>query len=301
MSIERVAIVGTGTQGAQIAYRCAVRGYDVRAFDASAAARDAARKKIRGWLGKHVAEGRLAPQEAAEAEGRLQLLASLSDTVADADLVIEAVPENLELKRAVWLQIDGVAPAETLLATNSSSIPSSRLAEATNRQGRTFSLNFDFPVEDSLVELMWNGETSQASKEVVRPFLVSLGMIVLESHREIQGFSFNRVWRAIKKECLHLVGEGYSDVQGLDRHFMLTFGTSLGPFAFMDMVGLDVVRDIELSYCRESGDPADLPPTMLLEMIERGELGVKTGKGFYEYPNPAYQTPGWLEEEHTAG
>jgi 3-hydroxybutyryl-CoA dehydrogenase len=110
------------------------------------------------------------------------------------------------------------------------------------------------------------------------------------------GFIFNRVWRAIKKECLHLVDDGVATHEDVDRAWMIATGGRAGPFGMMDMVGLDVVRDIEMVYYRESGDELDAPPRLLLDKIERGELGIKTGKGFYTHPYPAYQAPGWLKK-----
>jgi 3-hydroxybutyryl-CoA dehydrogenase len=294
--IRSVAIIGTGTQGSQIAYRCAISGYPVVLFDAFPAAREGAFQKIRGWLHQYVNKGKLTNAQAGAALARISVGTALSESVSEADLVIEAVPEQLRLKQEVWQQIDSFASAHTLLATNSSSIRSSLLAVAVQRKDRTFNVNFDFPVDDDLMEIMWNAETSEETKSSARVFVASLGMIVLETRREIQGFSFNRVWRAIKKECLHLFGEGYCDFEELDRHFVLTFGTAYGPFALMDKIGLDVVRDIELSYYHETNDPTDKPPQALLEMIAQGHLGVKTGKGFYNYPHPSYEEPDWLHK-----
>lgn len=112
---------------------------------------------------------------------------------------------------------------------------------------------------------------------------------------ENTGFVVNRVWRAIKKEILQLVNDGVASHEDVDRAWMLATKAPIGPFGLMDMVGLDVVRDIEMVYCRESGDASDAPPRILLDKIARGELGLKTGKGTYSYPNPAFQTPGWLK------
>jgi 3-hydroxybutyryl-CoA dehydrogenase len=115
--------------------------------------------------------------------------------------------------------------------------------------------------------------------------------------KESTGFIFNRVWRAIKKECLTVVDEGVATFEDVDRAWMSLNGTEIGPFGMMDRVGLDVVRDIELVYYGESGDPSDRPPRILLDMIDRGELGVKAGRGFYTYPDPDYRRPGWLHGE----
>ena len=130
-------------------------------------------------------------------------------------------------------------------------------------------------------------------------FLVSQNHLPIVTKREIKGFSLNRVWRAIKKECLYLWGQGYIDPEDLDRAFILEWNTEYGPFALMDKVGLDVVRDIEMSYFRESRDTTDIPPAALDEMIKNGYLGEKSGKGFYEYPNPAYGEKGWLYRKNT--
>ncbi|HUT71088.1 MAG TPA: 3-hydroxyacyl-CoA dehydrogenase family protein [Desulfatiglandales bacterium] len=291
---EKVAIIGVGTQGAQIAYRCAVSNKTVYLFDTSKEMLDKATQKITTWLDDHVKKGKLTKEEADLAFKRIHVCATLADSLADVELAIESVPEDLDLKRKVWADIDSIAPAKTLLTTNSSSLRSSEIAGVTTRKDRTFNVNFSFPVDDYLVEVMWNKDTSEETKVAVRQFLDSLHMAVVETRREIKGFTFNRVWRAIKKECLFLYGNGYCNPQDLDRAWMLEFGTPFGPFGLMDMIGLDVVRDIELSYYHDSGNESDKPPKSLYEMIERGHLGVKTGKGFYEYPNPAYERPDFL-------
>ena len=145
-----------------------------------------------------------------------------------------------------------------------------------------------------MVELMRGTDTSDETIEQARKFALNIGMTPLMVRKESTGFIFNRVWRAIKKECLHLVDEGVASHEDVDRAWMIAIGMPVGPFGLIDMVGLDVVRDIEMVYYRESGDESDAPPKLLLEMIEKGELGVKTGKGFYSYPDPAFQQPGWL-------
>lgn len=283
-TVKRVAVVGAGTQGAQIAFRCAAEGYDVALVDISAPVLELAKERIAQWADGWRQSSRLSAAGAEAVRGRIRYHNAIAPGVCDADLVIEAVPEKLDLKRQVWAQIDALAPAPALLTTNSSSIRSSLLAEGIGRKQLTFSINFSMPAEDDLVEVMWNAYTDAATRQAARTFASSLQMTVLVTGREIQGFSFNRVWRAIKKECLRLYAGGYCDPTELDRHFCLEFGCRIGPFALMDKVGLDVVRDIELSYYRESGDESDRPPQALLDLIAQGHLGVKTGRGFYTYP-----------------
>ena len=299
--LARVTIVGAGTQGSMLACRCAARGRQVAVFDVDAGALDRARDKIEAWLAGYAAAGRLTAAEAERASAAVTFFVDLADALAGSELVIENVPERIELKQAVWEEIDALAPPGALLTTNSSSLRSSEIGERVARKELTFNVNFMTPTEDDLVEVMWNAQTSETTKAAALAFLESIGCIPTVTHREIKGFSLNRVWRAMKKECLRLWAEGYIEPGDLDRAFMLEWGTGLGPFGLMDKVGLDIVRDIELSYYRESGDETDLPPQALEDKVAAGELGEKSGRGFYTYPGPAYERPGWLRREDGEG
>ena len=292
--LANVGIAGAGTQGSQIALRCMLGGRRTRLFDVSSAQLDDALLKVRRWLDERVTKGELTPEEAQSSWARIHRCDTLAECVADADVVIEAVPEKLELKRAVWNEIDGLAPTKTILTTNSSSLRSSVIGRDVQRKGKTFNLNFGQPAEDDHVEVMWNAHTSAETKEAVLSFLSSLGFVPLVTHKEISGFSLNRIWRAVKKESLHLVDQGYCDFQDIDRGSILIFGWSQGPFQLMDAIGLDVIRDIELSYYEESGDESDRPRELLEDLVAKGHLGVKTGRGFYSYPHPEFEQPGWL-------
>ena len=299
--LDHVTICGAGVQGSMLAFRCVIHGKDVALFDVDEGALERAAGKIETWLAESVADGKLSQEESRASWRRLTLYPELAAAVSDADIVIENVPERLELKQAVWAEIDTLAPARTLLTTNSSSLRSSEIGAEVRRKEKTFNVNFMTPTKDDMVEVMWNDQTAAQTREDALAFLRSIHNIPIVTKREIKGFSLNRVWRAMKKECLKLWAEGYIDPHDLDRAFMLEWGTAYGPFALMDKVGLDVVRDIELSYYRESGDASDIPPRALDEMIAAGRLGEKSGRGFYEYPDPAYAQPGWLRGESDAG
>jgi 3-hydroxybutyryl-CoA dehydrogenase len=294
--LAKVGIVGAGTQGSQIAFRCVLAGRQTSVYDVSSAQLDEALLKVRRWLDERVAKGELTPERAEDSWARLHRCGALWECVEDADIVIEAVPEKLELKRAVWNEIDELAPTKTILTTNSSSLRSSVIGRDVQRKGKTFNLNFGQPAEEEQVEVMWNAHTSAATKDAALSFLSSLGFVPLVTHKEIPGFSLNRIWRAVKKEALSLVDQGYCDFQDIDRGAMLVFGWSHGPFQLMDAIGLDVIRDIELSYYAESGDESDRPPQLLDDLVARGHLGVKTGQGFYSYPHPEFEHPDWLRK-----
>src|SRR5690606_35746553 len=122
-----------------------------------------------------------------------------------------------------------------------------------------------------------------------------MGLLAIMVRKENTGFVFNCIWRAVKKESLRLLDQGVASVEDIDRTWMIQMESDMGPFAMMDRIGLDVVRDIEQVYCEESGDPRDAPPRVLQDKIARGELGIKTGRGFYNYPDAAWQMPGFLK------
>ncbi len=226
---------------------------------------------------------------------RIHLTRDMKECADSVDLVIEAVPEKLDIKREVFAQLDKMCPSHTILATNSSSIRISAIEDATNRPDKVLNMHFYPPIwERPMVELMRGTKTSDETIDRVREFARNIGLTPLPVLKESTGFLFNRVWRAIKKECLHLVDNGVATYEDVDRAWMIFTGMKIGPFGLMDLVGLDVVRDTELEYYHESGDERDYPPKLLLDKIEKGELGVKTGKGFYTYPNPAFEQPDWL-------
>ena len=284
--------------GAQIGLHCASYGYTVWLVDVSEEALERTSQSHVKELDARVEMQHITKKEKDAILKRIHFAGDLKVGASQTDLVIEAVPERLELKREVFAQLDRVCPSHTILATNSSSIRISRIEDATQRQDRLLNTHFYPPIwQRTLVELMRGTTTSDETIERVCQFAQNIGLTPLLVLKESTGFIFNRVWRAIKKECLHLVDEGVASHEDVDRAWMIVLEMPYGPFGAMDMIGLDVVRDIEMVYYKESGDESDAPPKILLDKIERGELGVKTGKGFYTYPSPAFQDPSWLKRD----
>jgi 3-hydroxybutyryl-CoA dehydrogenase len=296
MEIKRISVIGLGTLGTQIAIQTAYYGYEVRGYDQDPQIFQKTIQKIKGmmkFLGKNPTMG---AEEWEKGAGKVKLAKDLAEAVKDGDLVIEVVPEVLELKRKVWAQIDSLAPKGALLATNSSSIPVSRIESATQRPEKCLNIHFYQPaVGWTIVDVMGGTQTPPEVLETAKQFIRSIQCIPLTVKKEILGFCFNSVWRAIKRQTLYLWGEGFVDFRDVDRAWMVMFTPTHGPFFLMDLVGLDVVYDIEMSYYNESKDPKDYPPKALKDMIERKELGVKTGKGFYTYPNPEFGRPEFLK------
>jgi 3-hydroxybutyryl-CoA dehydrogenase len=293
-----VGIVGAGTMGRRIGFQCLINGVKVRLFDIRPEAAGEAVGAVRGLIEEREADGRLKKGTLAAALPLLSVSPTLEDCVSGADLVIENVPEKVELKRSVFAEIGKHVGPGTLLATNTSSIPGSQIADAVLRPERFLNFNWGKP-DDVRVEVMGHSRTAPETVEAVMAFLKRLGMVALQVRREIMGYACNRVWRAVKKEVLFLIDGGYMSPEDIDRGWMLEWETEVGPCGVMDYIGLDVVRDIELNYFRASGNPADRPPGFLEDMVSRGKLGQKTGEGFYKYPQPAYKRPGWLKGEKT--
>ena len=292
-TIERVAIIGAGTMGWQIAARTARSGRVVALYDAMDGAVERALGKIRDELPTALTESGQV-WDVPALLGRVRAAGSLAEAVADADLVIEAVREHLPTKREVFAEIDRLAP-HAILATNSSSLPSATLADTVTRPERLLNMHFFSPIwQREMLEVMSCGETDQAVIDTAMDFGRSLGLITAEVRGQSMGFIINRVWRAVKRESMRVVDEGHATPEDVDRLWMGFFGTPTGPFGVMDMVGLDVVSDIEASYVAVTLDPTDRVSPTLGVKVAAGELGEKTGQGFYAHPNPAFREPGFL-------
>jgi 3-hydroxybutyryl-CoA dehydrogenase len=294
--VRRVAVVGTGTLGSQIAMTVARAGYEVTVFDPREGAFEGTLEGIRARLVGRAAPPFIPWERWDACKDAIRQVTDLGEAVGGADLVIEAVPENLELKREVWTAMSREATPQAILATNSSSLPVSRLEDCSGRPERCLNLHFYQPLLGmNLVDVMGGTRTPSELVEQAAAWVRTLHCIPLTVKKEILGFCFNRVWRAIKREVLHMWADGFVDLRDVDRAWMVFTGMNMGPFGLMDAVGLDVVYDIEMVYYEDSGDPKDRPPDLLKAMVDRGELGAKSGKGFYTYPNPEYERPDFLK------
>ncbi|HEY8292440.1 MAG TPA: 3-hydroxyacyl-CoA dehydrogenase family protein, partial [Thermomicrobiales bacterium] len=211
-------------------------------------------------------------------------------------LVIEAIPERVEMKRALFSQLDECCREGAIVATNSSSIRVSYLEDAMTRPEKVANLHFYNPIgEIPMVEIGGGTKTDTETVDALTEYARRIALLPLHVRKESTGFIFNRVWRAIKKETLKVVESGVASFEDVDRAWMTMYHTPMGPFGKMDEIGLDVVKEIEEHYAAESNDPTDLPPHILTERVTRGDLGMKTGRGFYRYPNPAWAQPDFLK------
>ncbi|CAK7281157.1 3-hydroxyacyl-CoA dehydrogenase family protein [Streptomyces sp. RM1] len=269
-----VAVIGAGTLGRRIALMFATRG-DVRIYDP---VRQAGEEAV-DFVARHLPK---TAERIGGTPGEVTATTEAAAAVAGAWLVVEAVPERLELKREIFAELDRTAPADAILASNSSSYPTGRFADAVARPERLLNMHFYMPPRQSAVDLMSSGHTDRAVLDLLLRELPRYGVQPFEARRESTGFIFNRVWAAIKRESLAVVAEGVSTPQDVDRMWQINTGLESGPFRQMDKVGLDVVLDIENHYAEENPALPAGPRELLRRYVEAGHLGVKTGRGFYD-------------------
>lgn len=273
--INIVGIIGAGFTGKQIAAQTALHGFIVKVYDISPKVIEDAKKYINGILKR---------KNLPEAIQKVSYHSDLDEALKDVDLVIEAVPENLELKKIVFSEIDNRAPAHTIIGTNSSSYPVSKIESVVKRKDKVLNLHFYPPIPlRPMVDIMRGSETSDETFETGKNWIEDIKCEPLVVNKECLGFVFNRIWHAVKKECLKIWDGGYADIKTVDTAWKIFTGMKMGPFTTMDGIGLDVIYAVESSYYNESRDPSDKPPDALRQMVENGDLGMKSGKGFYTY------------------
>jgi 3-hydroxybutyryl-CoA dehydrogenase len=220
--------------------------------------------------------------------GQVSAQADIADAVRNAWLVIEAIPEKLELKKQIFGQLDELSPADAILASNSSSYASRMFLDKVHHPERVLNIHFYMPPKQNAVDVMSCGKTDRGVIDFVLARLPRFGFYPFEARRESTGFIFNRIWAAVKREALEVVAEGVSTPQEVDRMFEINSGSAAGPFRMMDQVGLDVVLDIEEHYCAEHPEYPEGPRRLLRSYLQQGRLGVKSGAGFYDdYTRPA--------------
>ena len=280
-SSRPVAVIGAGTLGRRIALMFAAHGAQVGIYDLAEAQRHAAVDFVSQNLPA------LTDQLTGIVPGQVSAEADLADAVHNAWLVIEAIPERLELKKQMFGQLDELAPADAVLASNSSSYASRMFLDKVHHPERVLNIHFYMPPKQNAVDIMSCGKTDRRVLDFVLETLPHFGLYPFEARRESTGFIFNRIWAAVKRESLEVVAEGVSTPQEIDRMFQINTGSSAGPFRMMDRVGLDVVLDIEEHYCAEHPEYPEGPRRVLRSYLEQGRLGVKSGAGFYDdYSHP---------------
>jgi 3-hydroxybutyryl-CoA dehydrogenase len=280
--IRQIAVIGTGTMGRGIAYLAAVAGYDTVIHDADAAALDAARASVESSLRKQTEKGKVTADAAAAAMERLQTAADLEPAVRQADLIIEAVPEDLDLKKNIFGQADLFCDEESILASNTSSMSISELSGAVERRDRFVGMHFFNPPHAmKLIEIVRGERTSDDTVAQVRAVAEKMGKTPIVV-RDSPGFATSRLGIALGLEAIRMLEEGVASAEDIDRAMELGYNHPMGPLRLTDLVGLDVRLSIA-EYLAATLGPCFEPPQLLREMVRDGKLGKKSGRGFYEW------------------
>lgn len=282
--IRQITVLGSGTMGRGIAYLAAISGFDTIVHDVDGASLDAAKASIESLLRKGVENGKVDAVSADEARDRVEYGADLESALRGADLVIEAVPEVLELKQELFAQADLFCGEETILASNTSSISISRLAENVERRDRFIGMHFfNPPHRMKLVEIVTGHRTSEDTVERTREVALRMSRepIVV---RDSPGFASSRLGVVIGLEAIRMLEDGVASAEDIDRAMELGYNHPMGPLRLTDLVGLDVRLSIA-EYLASTLGPRFEPPALLRAMVSEGKLGRKTGQGFYRWDN----------------
>lgn len=284
--IRKVAVVGAGLMGHGIAQEFAYTGYDVSLHDLSPEQLNAALANIRRNLDMLADAGIVEADDVERVTGAVHASTSLEEVVADADIVIEAVTENLEVKHRTYRRLEELCPERTIFASNSSTFMPSQMAVATKRPDRMIVTHyFNPPYLVPLVEVVRGPETSDETFEAMFALMLKVGKKPVALQKELPGFIGNRLQIALLRECLSLVEKGYATPEDIDTVVRYGFGRRLsaaGPFAISDIAGWDTLLAVGDQLIGDL-DASQTVPGIVKEMVDRGELGVKTGKGFYDW------------------
>jgi 3-hydroxybutyryl-CoA dehydrogenase len=284
MGIQRITVIGTGTMGNGIAGQAAISGFDVVLFDIEESRVRAALEQIDKTYAKGLARQKVSEPDVSAAKNRLKTAVDLSDAIANADLIIEAVPENMALKKELFAKFERDGQAKVLLASNTSSLSITEIASAVQRPSNVGGMHFFNPVAVMpLVELVRGEYSSPETMAAMRAVAEKMGKQCIEVS-DSPGFATSRLGIALGNEAMRMFEEGVGSAEDIDKAMLLGYWHPIGPLALTDLVGLDVRLAISEHLFKEIGSDTFRPPKILRRMVRAGKLGRKSGRGFYEYP-----------------
>lgn len=327
MTIKNVTIAGSGVLGSQIAFQTAFRGYNVTIYDINDQVLVKAKERINGlvdiyqkevqsqsehlnvFLHNGVYESTILPNlkdtlihdlttsrdNAAAVPIRMNYESDIAKAVFEADLVIEAIPERVDIKESFYKQLAAVANEKTIFATNTSTLVPSQFAEITGRPEKFLALHFANEIwKNNTAEIMGTKWTDQSVYDEVVEFAQGIGMIPIKLKKEQPGYVLNTLLVPLLDAAQMLLAKGVADIETVDKTWMLATKAPFGPFGILDIVGLKTAYDITSNAAQNDPEYEELADMIKNDYIDKGKMGVSTGEGFYKYPNPAYLDPDFL-------
>jgi 3-hydroxybutyryl-CoA dehydrogenase len=293
--IKKVLIIGGGTMGRQIATQFALYDCEVVVYDIQEEILAQAKKGIQRMAPSVAAHQGIATEKAQSIMEKITFTTRPEEAAQGVQIVSESVPEDPELKGKVFAQFDKLCSPDTIFTTNTSTLIPSMFAEATGRPDKLIALHFHDVRVSTIVDIMPHAGTSEQTIETVKAFAEKTGLNVIMMHKESFGYVFNYILMAFFQQAQTLASKGIATPEDVDRAWMGITKSPLGPFAMMDMVGLDTVWKITEYWAKLKNDKSALKNAEYMKLyVDRGELGQKTRKGFYTYPNPAFAQPDFV-------
>ncbi|MFF2500863.1 3-hydroxyacyl-CoA dehydrogenase [Peribacillus sp. NPDC058075] len=298
MNYLNITIAGSGVLGSQIAFQTAFKGFNVSVYDINDEAIERAKDRIINLKPYYKEDIGATEEDLNTAYSRISFHSDLSAAVSEADLVIEAIPEVIQIKTDFYTELGKVAPEKTIFATNSSTLLPSQFAEATGRPKKFLALHFANEIwKNNTAEIMKHPGTDSEVFDEVIDFAKAIGMVPLPLHKEQPGYILNSLLVPLLDAAQMLLLKGVADTETIDKTWMVATGAPLGPFAILDVVGINTAYNISLAKAKATGDPEveKLANLLKTEYIDKGKIGREAGEGFYTYPNPNFAKPDFLK------
>lgn len=298
MVINKVTVAGGGTLGSQIAWQTAFMGFDVVVYDAFEKGLDTSRKFHEHFAELFLAQRGASKEQIDQTLSRIRYTIDLSEAVKDADLISESIPENIEIKKSFYQALAKVAPEKTIFTTNSSTTLPSDYASDSGRPSKFLALHFANGIWDANVgEVMGHPGTDPQIFDRVVAFASEIGMVPIPIHKEQNGYVLNSLLVPLLSAAVNLLISGVTDIESIDKTWMISSGVSTGPFGVMDVIGMQTLYNIDKLWGEKLGDQTMLDRAEYIKenYLDKGKMGVSSGEGFYKYPNPSYAQANFLK------
>lgn len=297
MNIKNVTIAGAGTLGSQIAWQTAFKGFNVTVYDAFEKSIKRGKQYHQQFAKLFKVTRGVSQEEINQTLARISYTTNLEEAVKDADLISESIPEDLEIKKVFYVELSTLAPEKTIFTTNSSTLLPSQFAAETGRPEKFLALHFANWIWDANIgEVMGHPDTDSKYFDRIIEFAKEIGMVPIPIYKEQHGYVINSLLGPLLSAAGNLLVNEVADYETIDKTWMITSGTKMGPCAIMDMVGLETIYNIEKLWSERTGDEDRIARVAYYKknFIDKGKLGMKTKEGFYTYPNPKYKDTDFL-------